>query len=311
VRIPWSSDKCILCHKRDALTVEHIIPECLGGKLTSQFLCWGCNSNLGHALEAEARSDPSVRLAVHNLQSGIPELAKKLTENQNCLACGPGGKAPGRLRKGEFKVKSRTAPDGSLIQPTHEARKSIRAILTKSGVEPALVDAAVDTFDQAPENKRVQVWHGLEVVKWGVERVELDLSGSQVMTPLVPFKIAFEFLACHLGASVYDADPQLLDLRQALRSTTDVNPSFRVERLAASRYELFHGVCFEGNAPHARLQVRLFGWLAFRVHFLRLAVECDRYAYTHYLSTGKEYLCRINSPSVGIPAAGESGGVCT
>jgi hypothetical protein len=124
------------------------------------------------------------------------------------------------------------------------------------------------------------------------------------MTPLVPFKIAFEFLACHLGASVYNADPQLLDLRKAPRSTIDVDPSFQVERLAASRYEPFHGV-FEGNAPHARFQVRLFGSLAFRVHFLQLAVECDRYAYTHYLSTGKEYLCRINSFSVGLPPASE------
>jgi len=301
VRIPWKNDGCILCHKRDALTVEHIIPESLGGKLTSRFLCQECNSKLGHALEAKVRSDPSIRLAVQNLQSEIPELAEKLTETQTYMACGPGGRVPGRMHKGKFKVTPRMASDGSLIQPTDEARKSIRGILSKAGIETSLVDAALDTFDQAPQNERVQLWHGLDVVKWGVETIGVDLSGSRVMTPLVPLKIAFEFLACHLGASVYHADTQLIYLRQALHNLMEEDPGFRVERLAASRYEPFHGICFEGNAPHARFLIRLFGWLAFRVHFPELAVECDRYSYTHDLTTGKEYLHRINPSSVGIP----------
>lgn len=293
MQIPWSGDRCIVCLDKGPMTIEHIIPKCIGGKLWSQFLCQACNSFIGRAVEAEVRSDPSVRIAVRNLESRIPKLAKEIAENQGYVACGPGGKSRGRLRDGEFRVTSYQAADGSLIQPTPEARKSMKAMLTKSGMKPAFVGVALEGFDRAPENERVRVAQGLEATKWTIEAVELDLSGSPLMNTLVPVKVAFEFLACHLGESIYDEAPQLNELRAILLGGKDGNEAFRVERLSASRYEPFHGVCFEGNAPHARFQVRLFGWLTFRVHLLRVDAECDQYAYTHDLATGTEHLSRI------------------
>jgi hypothetical protein len=38
-----------------------------------------------------------------------------------------------------------------------------------------------------------------------------------------------------------------------------------VERLEAKEYAPFHGVCFEGNDPYTKIQVRLFGKLSYRV----------------------------------------------
>ena len=52
----------------------------------------------------------------------------------------------------------------------------------------------------------------------------------------------------------------------------------------------FHGIVFEGNNPHAQVQIRLFGWLAFRVHFKRLKVHALRCAYTHFLDKNIEDL---------------------
>ena len=168
-------------------------------------------------------------------------------------------------------------------------------MLTKSGAEATFVGAALEKFDRAKANERVQLSHGLEVTKWTIDAVELDLSGNPLMNTLLPLKVAFEFLACHIGPAIYDDAPQLRDLRDVLLGATDDNSAFRVERLSATRYEPFHGVCFEGNDPHARFQVRLFGWLTFRVHFLRLVAECDQYAYTHNLATGTEHLTKVNS----------------
>jgi hypothetical protein len=51
-------------------------------------------------------------------------------------------------------------------------------------------------------------------------------------------------------------------------------------------YAPFHGLCFEGNDPYARIQVRLFGRLAFRIHLLHLALEAPKIVYTHDLKTG-------------------------
>jgi hypothetical protein len=61
-----------------------------------------------------------------------------------------------------------------------------------------------------------------------------------------------------------------------------------VERLHAPDANPFHGLVFEGNLPYAKVQVRLFGQLAFRVHFKRLAVHGPRGMYTHDLRSNEE-----------------------
>ena len=48
-----------------------------------------------------------------------------------------------------------------------------------------------------------------------------------------------------------------------------------IERLHAPANKPFHGLCFEGNDPYAKVQVRLFGKLACRIHLNHLAVVCD------------------------------------
>ena len=67
--------------------------------------------------------------------------------------------------------------------------------------------------------------------------------------------------------------------------------TFRVERFPLKKYEPFHGICFEGNSPYAKVQIRLFGGLAFRVHFLHLVVSGRRFTYTHKLDTNEEDVC--------------------
>ena len=115
------------------------------------------------------------------------------------------------------------------------------------------------------------------------------------MSPLVPLKIGYEFLASHLGCAIYDKAPQMQELRIALINAIEDAPSFEVERLNASEYKPFHSICFEGNSPYSRILIRLFGWLGFRVHFRQLAVGGSRFIYTQYLDTGRENI-RILKP---------------
>jgi len=90
---------------------------------------------------------------------------------------------------------------------------------------------------------------GVEIVNWATESISLDLSNSRLMSSLVPLKIAFEFLACHLGTAVYDQASQMNDIRRVLREASDGDSCFKVDRLNASAYKPFHGICFEGNDP--------------------------------------------------------------
>lgn len=274
------------------LSEEHLIPAALGGRLTAIFICRDCNSSLGHRTEAAARSDPTIRLLVNGLAPEIPTLAQTLAEGSRYVGHSPGGKARGYVKGAEFVVRPKTNPDGSLIQPTPDALTSIDTILRRRGYDAPFRAEAIRLLDDAPENMRVAVAPGLEVVKWEVTKLELALDGP-LMDPVVPLKVAFEFLACHLGTAVYEETPPLDEVRRALASG-QIDPSWvAVERLTAEKARPFHGITFEGNEPHARVQIRFFGKLAFRVHFLRLAVGGPRGQYTHDLATNEEHVCEV------------------
>lgn len=290
MKIPWAGTRCIFCLKESPLCEEHLIPKALGGSLTCKFLCVSCNSRFGHALEVTAKSDPSILLSVENLSEKIPKLAKQLIESHPHIGYDEYGPVPGYIRNGEFRVRSQTLEDGSIVQPEDDARKSVAKILQKSGCAEAPIQKALAAFDEIPENKRVEIAPSLEVVKWTVQDVELDLSKGQLLNPLIPAKVAFEFLAAHLGTAIYEDVPQSSEVRQALMESILKTDAIRVERLSSNRYEPFHGICFEGNDPYAKVQIRLFGWLAFRIHFFYLWIGGPRFAYTHKLDTAEEWV---------------------
>ncbi len=276
------------------LTLEHIIPNSLGGCLVARFLCSRCNSTLGSKLEDAARLDPSIRIAAQKLGSNIPNLARQLEEKTPYIAEGAAGLVHGYMRNGDFRVLAKKLQDGSLIQPTDVARLSIQKKLQKIGYDHASLEEAFRTFDNAPENKKVEVAPDLEIVKWSVDNIQPDFNESPLMNPLVPLKIAYEFIACHLGTAIYNDLAPLNEIREALNHQEPDSKSFRVERLHAKEYQPFHGICFEGNNPHASVQIRLFGWLAFRVHFLRIAVNGPQLKYTYDLEFENHDLSILN-----------------
>jgi hypothetical protein len=100
-------------------------------------------------------------------------------------------------------------------------------------------------------------------------------------------KIAFEFLALMSGTAICSVTPELNEVRRALKGGTG-SSSFGVERLLARDYAPFHGICFEGNDPCVKIQVRLFGRLAYRVRFRRLSLDQRKILYTHNLKSGDQ-----------------------
>jgi HNH endonuclease len=269
------------------MTIEHVIPESLGGKLTCHFLCKTCNSRFGHHHEGKAKTDPALRLLAATLRSSSPALASRLEEGQAYLAVGNGPARRGHVRRGEFKTRAQRLPDGSLLQATPDAQTSIAKMLRKEGLAESDVDAALSLLNSSPEDARVSLSPGIEVVKWSVDRLEPDLNGP-LLNPIVPVKCAYEFLALHVGAAVYQTTPPLLAIRGSLQSGVIDPKHIEVERLFAAEAKPFHGLLFEGNTPHAKVMVRLFVRLAFRIHFKRLSVSGARRMYTHDLSTDRE-----------------------
>lgn len=165
-------------------------------------------------------------------------------------------------------------------------------MLTKEGYDAVFRADALMRLELAPENAQVELTPTITVVKWEVTGLKMALTGP-LIDPVVPVKTAFEFLALHLGEVVYDESPPLQDIRRVLAGG-ELNPQWiSVDRLEAPTVQPFHGIAFEGNTPHAKVQIRLFGKLAFRVHFLRVAMGGPKFQYTHELDTGREHLSQI------------------
>jgi len=286
VKVPWPHERCILCSQSAALTEEHLIPRSLGGRLTADLLCKSCNDELGHRVEAHAKKDPAIALAVYNFAASHPEQAQQIADGIALVVQSEGGTSKAQRRGADVRVKPHQLPDGSLVQPTDEARASVERMLEKRGTPPIPFEEALSKFDSAPLDERVELEPGLAIVKWSVVSVQPDLSGSS-LDPLLPLKIAFEFLACHLGSAIYDTAPPFEAIRESLR-TGVLDESIEVEFLGAQREQPLHGLLFEGNSPYARVQIRLFGSLAYRVHFKNLAVGGTRFVYTHLLDSGQE-----------------------
>lgn len=238
------------------------------------------------------KRDPSVRLAVENLRSVIPNVAERLSEGQEFITDGPGGKVRGVFKNGDFRVLSRNLSDESIVQPTPEGRAHIGKALRKAGIDDQDIQARLSHFDAAPENLPITIGEGLSAVKWSIESLTPALDGD-FMDDLVLLKIAYEFLACHLYTAIYHTSPDLAELRGALAGKSEKCGFYHVDRLHAGRYQPLHGLALEAAHPYVTVHVRLFGWIAFRVHLPRVAFEGWRLIYTCQLDTGEESWARL------------------
>jgi hypothetical protein len=215
-----------------------------------------------------------------------------LVERQSCNAYSEAGMASGTIVGGEFSVAAKLNPDGTLVQSTEAARRTIDTLLIREGRGALFRAEAMRRLDEGAENERIQIADDISVVKWQISHLTLALN-APTMNPVVPIKIAYEFLALHLATGVYEDIRPLAEARRVLRGGCPDIRQILVERLEAEHAKSFHGIAYVGNSPYSMVQIRLFGKLAFRVHFKQLRVGGPRIAYTHHLGDEKEYLIEL------------------
>ena len=172
------------------------------------------------------------------------------------------------------------------------AEATIRKMLKQEGLSDQDIYVALERFRDSPDDTRLTLSPGIEVTKWSVSGLRLALDGP-MLHELVPVKSAYEFLALHVGTAIYEQTPPLLAIRRALRDEVLDAKYIEVERLHAPEAKPFHGLVFEGNTPYAKVQLRILGKLAFRVHFKCLSVAGPRGMYTHDLATNHESVAQL------------------
>ena len=241
-------------------------------------------------MDATATSDPSILLAVQHLREYFPELAQQITEKYPHVTVGEGPRVSGYIKNREFRAKGQQLEDGTLILPANKTPHAIAKWMKQDGCEESQIHDALEALRELPESKKTAIAPGLDITNWPIQKIEPDLSKSAPLDPLFPTKIAFEFLALCSGAAIYANERQLSDLRHIILRDGDQDDTILlVERLSSGKYQSFHGIAIEDNPKYFQVQIRLFGWLAYRVHFLRLHLDGPRYKYTHCLKTGKEF----------------------
>jgi hypothetical protein len=173
-------------------------------------------------------------------------------------------------------------------------------MLRKEGLEPREIEEALRRFDDAPDNSRVAPAPGFDILKLAVTSVEPALDSRLLMVRfeggdevlhgagIALLKIAFEYLALHLGPAVFDR--RFDAIREALLVNEPARCPHRVEWKRGSNLAPFHGLVVERKPPYVVVQTRLFGDLVYRIHFPHLQpgdgfVRCK---YTHNLETGGE-----------------------
>ena len=273
------------------MTEEHLIPACLGGKLSAKFLCKDCNSRLGHRAESRVRKDPLILAEIERLAGKRPDLADGLRRGLLYIGHSKQREVPGYMRGGEFIVREKRLDDGSLIVPEDRALDAVKTMSIRDGRGPLLLTA--DDLSHLSSGESREFAPGLRITKWSVDSAIPDLSGPEI-DPVVPAKIAFEFLALHCGDAIYENPPPLKAIRSQLLDGNLSEVNVHLERLVAQNHRFFHGLVFEGNNPGAQVQIRLFGRLAFRVQFCYLAIRCTRFSYTHDLLSGHDDLYPVS-----------------
>lgn len=284
MNVAWPTPRCIFC-LGDGVSREHLIPDCLRGRLTAAFLCSGCNSRLGHTVENNVRHDPMVRVGLERLAAARPELAADLREGLPYVGHSEQGSVPGYLRDGQFVTKERKLDDGSLIAPPGRSLRHVKNMASRDNMDVFSIN--VDEINHLPSGHSVETAPGIEVRNWVLDGITPELSGFPT-DPAMSAKVAFEFLALHCGDEIYVDSPQLAAIRQQVLASELAEEDVRVERLSASNDRMFHGLAFEGNNPGAQVQIRLFGSLVYLIQFCRLRIRGPRTAYTHDLTTDDE-----------------------
>ncbi|NQT85193.1 HNH endonuclease, partial [bacterium] len=171
MRVDWYDPRCILCLRAEPLTDEHVIPRALGGELVARLLCKECNSHMGRTVDAKVRHDPAIRHLALALRGEIPDLSRAVDMKQPYAADTPHGVLRASMKGDTLRIDPVTHDDGSLLQSTEDAKRTVRSILRKKGASEQHISEALQAVDGWHEDEALVLADGLSGKKWGIESV--------------------------------------------------------------------------------------------------------------------------------------------
>ena len=210
-----------------------------------------------------------------------------ISEGQEFIAQSGGGDVKGLVKNGIFQVKTILNTNGSITEPIHLSRKRIEKIIRRNISDEIAVLNAMNKFDEAEEGNKVKINKSISIRRWSIKGLKATL-GNRTINDLALVKIAYEFIALTVGTSIYDhAFDRYREILQGNQSSIN---AIRVEYQRAPQYLPFHGVGLDQVSPYVIVQIRLFGMLAFLIHFSNISIKLPCIYYTQDLEKKKDYV---------------------
>lgn len=218
------SIKCIFCGKESQATVEHVVPEFLGGSLVIKEVCQTCNSKMGSDFEG-----PISRSVIFRLPRHFYKIQGKSTSTVNAF--------PNiGIAEDGTKVKLDSNFKPYMITKTEESRiedggVKVNLMVDVSDKEklPKIIEAKIRRIakkewpDMSEEDVNSLVQNALESLptKYEVEKFRPTIKYNESINlnhlTLLMMKIAYEIAFYHHGVGIL-SDSSNIKLRDAINA---------------------------------------------------------------------------------------------
>lgn len=224
LKIAWPDERCIIClgtpQEGDHMsqrTEAHIIPESVGGKLSSPFLCNQCNSDMG-SKEGQLPKDVVILGLVDRLTDVLPAAfvnsirthAGYFVDSEDFGAIYARLNTQGVL----------TPQESETIRGERNTLRHMESELRRHEADDETVKTKLGEFAEAEQGTTIEVVPGLRVVK-RVPLSEFDWKRTYdepIVSRAVPLGVAYLYLALCIGGHIYDdaLEPTRVALREAM-----------------------------------------------------------------------------------------------
>lgn len=286
-------NKCILCKKNSADSWEHIIPKSIGGRVQVKILCSSCNNIFGSKLISQVKTDPSIRLAIKNLKNKIPELFEAMENGQVYNATDVNKNfVKLKYKNSKLEIIANKKEDKTIIIDTKKAikNKNIEKILKKDGLPKNEIVDKIQSFEKLKDNKIVRLSKNTKIVKWSIEpkSISPNLQGRFIDDKII-ILMAYEFLSILIGNLIYE---DKFDFIRECIKNGKISNKLVVERLTSRHYGPYHKIYSELSETEIVINIILFGWRVYKVHFKNLKLSNDSPVYLEDLQDKRALFAR-------------------
>ena len=245
---------------------EHIIPQCVGGRLSAHILCRECNSTLGAKLVSPIKQEPAIQSAVRALSGKLPAaLVRDYRKQLTFVGRGRDGSViRAKPHKGGVKILQGPGSHGSYIIDSGQAMKHIEETLGKIGLAPDIIAEYQRKYTELPVGESLTLPTKKIMVKQPGPPLQVEISGT-ILDNRLSALIAYEFLALCIGDAIYH---QNFDAVRSYILTGKPELAVSVVQYRAeSGPDPIHVIRIDKETADTVVEIRFFRWIVSRVTF--------------------------------------------